>query len=140
MRILILIAVFVFCIFASSAQACLSLPLSDVEAKKLTEEAYYIGLVRGEYIEQYPRGALKEVRLKPFAVYVSAPDINLKDMIVLTGDGSSTSCDADIPKKYEIAEVLIIKQNGQLKLKRTDVLMPDYIHSLRNKMRYVGEE
>lgn len=132
--------VLVLSFIGSSVQACRSLIQPDENAQKRIDEAYFVGLVRGIYFQQFENGRFKEAGLKPFMVYASSKDIDFSKLIVVSGNGSWTSCDADVPYKGDLEEVMVIKKEGQLVLTRIDFTTPEFIEKMRQKARYVGVE
>ena len=98
-----------------------------------------MGMVSGsQYIQEYPSGNLKEAGLKPFFVYKAAADAKLNELIIVTHEDQD--CNIYPPAKNEYSEVIIIKQDGKLILRRLFFFFPEEMDKLRQNMRYVGAE
>lgn len=117
--------------------------VDDENARKTAEEAYFIGLVKTGYIHQWPMGYLKEAGLIPVLAYKADPAVKFDELIVVHNKQPG-SCDAPMPRPYEFMEVLVVKTDGELQMRRlghlqtkkTDQLMDE----LRSRARHVGPD
>ena len=138
MRFFAFLFIILVLLVPDAAQACRPLIHPDEEAQKFIDEAYFVGMVKGIYIQQDSKGFLKEAGFEPFAVYSAAPDADLRNPIVVV-EKNWTSCSASAPARYEFAEVMVIRQDGQLQLRRLNFATSEFKNKLRQKVRYVGK-
>ncbi len=139
-----LLLTFLLFMLATPAWSC-RMVITDEQAKKTADNAYFIGLVRGDYLQQYPDGVLKEVGMRPILSYKADPSIDFSKLIVISKDTPRwTSCDADVPERHEFMEVLIIKVDGKLEISPMGLLQTDIsneiIDQLRSQAQYVGKD
>lgn len=132
---LILTVFFVFCSHSAFASCSLR---DEKSVSENTEKAYYIGLVKRVYYQEWPSGSFKEAGLKPFMVYQAKAGINLDDLIIITRSEIRTSC--DISPSSGINEVLIMERDGRLDMVRLgQINFGGSLNELRKKARYVGD-
>lgn len=119
--------------------------VDDEGARKTEETAYFIGLVKGDYIHQTAGGFRKEVGLIPILAYKADPSVKFDKLIVISNKTPQmTSCDAPVPQRGELMEVLIVKIKGELKMLRLGNLQTEkknqLMDELRDQARYVGQD
>lgn len=119
--------------------------ISDEGARKTAESAYFIGMVQGDYIHQTAGGFLKEVGLIPVLVYKADSSVKFDELIVISNEKpQKSSCDAPVPRRGELMEVLIVKMDGRLKMLRMGNLQTEkknqLMDELRSKARYVAPD
>ncbi|MCB1682313.1 MAG: hypothetical protein KDI65_10320 [Alphaproteobacteria bacterium] len=131
----------IFFVIRPAWSSCLI--VDDENAKKTAEKAYFIGMVRGDYIHQTAGGFLKEVGMTPILAYKADPSLKFNELIVISNETpKKTSCDAPVPSRGQLMEVLIVKMDGRLKMLRLGNLQTrkkdELLDELRGQARYVG--
>lgn len=137
MRVILVLLALCICFLSYSAQACNRILPWD-NTVKMPEDAYFFGLVKTKYIQQYENGALNKAGLQPFMVYFSAPDVDLDKMIIVEGDLEDSTCE-DI-YLGGIKEVFVLKKEGKLQLLHYMNLNSDLINGLQKKARYAASK
>ena len=120
----------------------------DQEIRQAINNAYFIGLVRGAYSQEYPNGRFKEAGIQPFMVYRAAPDLDLNEMIVIKGDENKNpdglsdmnyECEIEIPKKGDLAELIIFEIDGQPRiLTGFPFIAEQYLKEHRQNLKFVN--
>ena len=118
--------------------------ISDERARSAAGDAYFIGIVKGDYLQQYPDGVLKEVGIWPIVSYKADSSIDLTKPIIIKEEKPKwTSCDANPPVRGQLMEVYIIKTEQGLKLRRFSFLQTvnrdELINELRSQAKYVTD-
>ncbi|MCL4678727.1 MAG: hypothetical protein KJ017_09075 [Alphaproteobacteria bacterium] len=119
----------------------------ESKIQNLIDTAYFVGFVRGIYSQEYPSGRFKEAGLKPFMVYRADPELDLSKTIVIKsddghapGDDPSRLCEYLIPKKGNFAEIVLVKDQGEIKILQVDFGLGEYLKKHRENIRYVQPE
>lgn len=149
MRLALFLAA-VLILFAPKAWAGCAIKADFADKSKiqnLIDTAYFVGFVRGVYSQEYPSGRFKEAGVKPFMVYRADPELDLSKTIVIKRDDGhapshdpSNRCEYLIPKKRNFAEIVLVKDQGEIKILQVDFGLGEYLKKHRENIRYVLPE